>query len=232
MQDEKKKILVLGMTGTGKSTLIRELIKDKKRLIVYDTLGEYTEGGAVVYDYATLCQALTKLHDKTFRIIFQPLNPCREFSAVCDIIYSIGNICFAVEEIDTFLCLNASGLDDNFLNIVQRGRHNDIELIGVTQRPFTIPAILRSQCKALYTFRQFEQRDIDWIKGMIGAEAEKVRDLKNFEYLHYENGAITYGKTKAGIDTGDNLRVRETLPVVPEQETKNEVLPQENKSAA
>lgn len=143
----------------------------------------------------TLCETWGKVHNGNYKLVYQPANPLDEFGDICELVYDCGDITFLVEEIDTFLSLNPAGLDRRFLNIVQRGRHRDIELIGITQRPYTMPAILRSQCKELYTFRQFEQRDIDWLRGILGHQADEVKNLKQFEYLHYSDGEITRGNT-------------------------------------
>jgi hypothetical protein len=104
-------------------------------------------------------------------------------------------LCFCVEEIDSFISKNPAGLDYSFLNIVQRGRHKNIELIAITQRPFAIPPILRSQTKVFYSFCQIEARDIDWYKNIYGDQAEELRNLKTFEYLSYDNGKVTREKT-------------------------------------
>lgn len=194
MSDEKKIHLILGIRGTGKSTKAKEILKTRPRVLIYDTLCEYKDG-LIVEDYKTLCETWKKVHGQNYKLVFQPVDPLESFGDICELVYSCGDITFLVEEIDTFLSLNPAGLDRRFLNIVQRGRHRDIELIGITQRPYTMPAILRSQCKELYTFRQFEQRDIEWLRGILGHEADKVKDLKQFEYIHYSDGNIVAGKT-------------------------------------
>lgn len=201
--DEKKIILVIGQRGTGKSTIARQLIKDVKRLLIYDTLGRDYFDGVCIDNITTLNETWRKVYDKNFRIIYQPLNPREDFAYVCDLVFKCGDMTFLVEEIDTFVPLDPRSIDSEFLMLVQRGRHQEIELIGITQRPYAIPAILRSQCKDLYTFYQFEQRDIEWLRGIIGNTAEEVPSLKQFEYFHWENGNINKGKT---------VKDKETLP--------------------
>lgn len=192
---EKKIILIMGIRGTGKSTKVKEILSERKRVFIYDTLGEYTSG-VIIQDLATLSDVWLKVYDKNFKIIYQPINPVEDFSLICDLVFECGDMTFCIEEIDTFVPNNPQGLDFNFCNIVQRGRHKNIELIGITQRPYTIPPLLRSQCKRLISFRQFEQRDIDWIAAMIGGKAEEISDLKPFEYLEFDNGNINKGKTR------------------------------------
>lgn len=192
---EKKVKLILGIRGTGKSTLAKELIdKFDGTVIIYDTLCEHTSG-IICEDLQSFCLTWEKCYGKKVKIIYQPVDPEDEFGEVCELVYDCGNVLFLVEEVDTFLSLNPSGLDRRFLNIIQRGRHRDIEFIGVTQRPYTMPAILRSQCKELYTFRQFEQRDIEWLRQILGDRADEVKTLPQFEYVSFIDGSIDKGRT-------------------------------------
>lgn len=202
-------------------------MKTRPRKLIYDTLNEYNEG-IICQDLASLALAWSKV-GKEFCLVYQPINPIEDFDVICDLVFSSGDICFCIEEIDTFLSLNPAGLSRNFLNIVQRGRHNNIDLVGITQRPFTMPAILRSQCKELYTFRQFEQRDIEWLRGILGDAAEDVRNLKQYEFIAYAGGKIFKSKTKKGgfLGNTDTTTVEETrapLSEVPPQQ-REDILP-------
>lgn len=163
-------------------------------MIVYDTLCEYSDG-VICQDFKHLCEAWRHLNGKDYKLVYQPISPNEDFAAVCDLVYKCGNITFLVEEIDSFLTINTAGLDREFLNIVQRGRHREVELIGITQRPYAMPAILRSQCKELYTFRQFEKRDLEWLRGILGDRADEVEGLQQFEYIEFVEGSINKRKT-------------------------------------
>jgi energy-coupling factor transporter ATP-binding protein EcfA2 len=194
-QNEKKIITITGQRGSGKSTLVKQILPSKTRLLVYDTLGEYNAHGVVINNLPDLAKFWTTTHRGNFKIIYQPLDPFGEFDIICRLIFECGNVCFCVEEIDSFISRSPAGLDYSFLNIVQRGRHKHIELIAITQRPFAIPPILRSQTKVFYSFCQMESRDIDWYKNIYGDSADELRNLKTFEYLVYDNGNVSNGKT-------------------------------------
>ena len=163
--------------------------------MIYDTLGEYSRFGVVVQDFKTLADFWYNKVNDNFKICYQPANPAKDFSIICELVFSCGDMTFYVEEIDTFLSINPQGLDDNFLNIVQRGRHKNIELIGITQRPYSIPALLRSQAKVFYIFNQTETRDIDYLKMIIGNRANEIRDLPTFHYIMDDDGTISSGVT-------------------------------------
>lgn len=103
---------------------------------------------------------------------------------------------FLCEEIDTFLSHNAEALPEYFLHLVQRGRHRDIEMIGITQRPYAIPPILRSQAKEVYVFRQYEQRDVEFFRPILRERTDEITTLKDFEFLHWNGGKIEKGFTR------------------------------------
>jgi ABC-type phosphate/phosphonate transport system ATPase subunit len=188
---EKKVILILGQRGSGKSYLARHLIQEIKRLIIYDTLGEY-DTGINVENLNEFKEFFLKTYQGDFKICYQPVKPQDDFEAVCDIAYECGDLTFLVEEIDTFC--SAQDISENFANIIQRGRHKNITLIGVSQRPFGIPRLVTSQAKVIYSFIHREPRDLDYLKAYIGDEAEKIKDLKPYEFLKWDNGAITVSK--------------------------------------
>lgn len=182
---EKKVILILGQRGSGKSYLAKLMLAEYNRYLIYDTLGEYIKG----VSFLTL-QELKDFWGKTyqgnFRLIYQPVNPIEDFDEVCDLVYSLGDMMFLVEEIDTFC--SAQTLSTAFANIIQRGRHKDITLIGVSQRPYGIHRLVTSQAKEIHSFLHREPRDVDYLKSFIGEEAEKVRDLSRYHYLLWQGG--------------------------------------------
>lgn len=182
---EKKVILILGQRGSGKSYLAKDLIKDCKRLIIYDTLGEYNIG-ICVENLDEFKGFFLKVYPGNFKICYQPVNPINDFDIICDIVYECGDLTLLVEEIDTFC--SAQDISDNFANIIQRGRHRNITLIGVSQRPFGIHRLITSQAKIIYSFVHREPRDLDYLKAFIGDEAEKIKDLKQYEFLGWDNG--------------------------------------------
>jgi len=188
---EKKVNLIIGQRGSGKSYFARHLIQEAKRLIIYDTLGEY-DIGINVENLDEFKEFFLKTYQKDFKICYQPVKPQADFDAVCDIVYECGDLTFLVEEIDTFC--SAQEISESFANIIQRGRHRDITLIGVSQRPFGIPRLITSQAKIIYSFIHREPRDLEYLKAYIGDEAEKIKDLKKYEFLKWDDGQITTGK--------------------------------------
>lgn len=186
----------MGQRGSGKSYLAKSMLKNHNRYLIYDTLGEYEQG--VFFDNLDkLKEFWLKVYQDNFRLIYQPTIPRADFDEVCDLVYTCGDMMFLVEEIDCFC--SAQDISLPFANITQRGRHRNITLIGVSQRPFGINRLVTSQAKEIYSFVHREPRDIEYLKFFIGSEAEKVRDLPRYHYLLWKGGqGITIQKVSGG----------------------------------
>jgi len=182
--DEKLIRLVFGKRGSGKSVLARSLIHNQNRYVIYDTLGEYT-AGVTICDLDTLKRFWLKVYQRNFRIVYQPLDPDAEFDAVCELVWECQDMTFLVEEIDQYCQLHR--MSPEMKNIVQRGRHRHIELIGVTQRPANIDRLLTSQTKEMYILSMTEPRDIAYFKDAInGNIEEKIEALEQYQYVHWQ----------------------------------------------
>lgn len=185
---EKKVIVIIGKRGSGKSYLARKLIEREPRLLIFDTMSEYLDG--VVFDAEELQQfkAFWKhVYRRPFRLIYRPLVPEKEIDEIAELVYLLGNMTFVVEEVDCYC--TAYQISDAFAHIIQRGRHKNITLIGITQRPYGIHRLLTSQAKELYIFSTSEPRDRDYLKSLLGQEVEaKLDALEQYQYVKWTDG--------------------------------------------
>ena len=164
-------------------------MEPKPRLLIFDTLSEYDQG--VVFgteDREQLRDFWKKVYGKNFRIIYRPILPEQEIDAFCELVFGLGNLTFAIEEIDCYC--SAFKISDQFAAVIQRGRHKQIELIGITQRPYGMHRLLTSQAKTMYIFNTNEPRDRDYLRIYCGAEIDaKLDSLKQYEYVKWEDGS-------------------------------------------
>ena len=186
MSIEKKIILIFGKRGSGKSHLTNKLIENEQRLLVFDTLSEYTDG-VVFEDYRNFAEFWRQVYQHPYRLIYRPLNPDQEIEQIADLVYTIGDICFVVEEIDCYC--TAYQISESFAHVVQRGRHKNIMLIGITQRPYGINRLLTSQAKEIYVFNTNEPRDREYLRILLGQDIDaKLDNLKQYEYVKWTDG--------------------------------------------
>lgn len=192
---EKKIILIFGKRGSGKSYLANKLIENESRLVIFDVMSEY-ENGVVfgVESYEEFLRFWLQVYRQNFRIIYRPIKPDIEIEQVGELVYNLGYCCFLIEEIDCYC--SPYQISDNFAAIIQRGRHRNIKLIGITQRPFGIHRLLTSQAKEIYVFNTNEPRDREYLRILLGQEIDSKLDaLKEYEYVHWQDG-------KEGLEVG------------------------------
>lgn len=187
--------LILGKSGSGKTELCKRLIKDKPRFILFDTISEYKEDKKFEAVYINNKQAfleyLFRNLNKKFRIVFDPEDPEETlllnnepidlFDLTCKIVYEcLTDVIFAVEEVANFI--SPSSMPKYFRKLIRYGRHSNISGYFTSQRPADISPGLRAQATILISFRQHEPRDIQWLRAIIGEDAEKLKDLGEHEY--------------------------------------------------
>jgi len=185
---EKKVSLIFGKRGSGKSYLCKKLIDREPRLLIYDTMGEYTQG--VVFGkehWETGLDFWLKHYRQNFRLIYRPLVPDAEIEPIAELVFECGNICFVVEEIECYC--SSFQISEKFAAIVQRGRHKNITLIGISQRPYGINRLLTSQAEEIYVFNTNEPRDRDYLRSLLGQEIEpKLDQLQQYEHIYWQDG--------------------------------------------
>lgn len=199
MMRERLIRLVLGKRGSGKSYYVKQESLKANRVLIYDTIGEYSEYGVTFENLGDLIEYWLKVYDRNFRLVYQPLRPADEFDDVCDLVYSCGDMVFIAEEIDIFS--TSYDLSESFANIIQRGRHKNIDFFGVSQRPYRINRTVSSQAKEIVTFIQTEPRDLEYLRLYMGSDhIDKISTLPEYHYLKWSSsGQIEIGK-KGGHD--------------------------------
>ena len=190
MTTEKKIQLVIGKRGSGKSVLTKYLVRDTKRLVVYDIMSEYING--VTFDDTTtdiLVHFWRQVYREDFRVIYRPLKSKEEIVWLAEAIFALGALTFVVEEIDS-ICTSFD-MPVAMQAIIQRGRHKDIELIGVTPAPFGIHRDLTRQAKGIYIFKTNEPRDIQYLTRLLGGAVEaKLAALEQYQFIHWTDSQI------------------------------------------
>lgn len=192
--------LILGKTGSGKTTLARQLVRALPRCLILDNgFQEFT---------ARHFTDISQLHDhldinavagEEFKAAFTPLKS--QYDTLFRWAVEVGNeeaITLVLEECDRFPTPASAALFDE---IVQRGRHYGVNLLALTTFPYAVNIDLRRQATEIFTFRQHEPADIKWLSAVMPGEAiSQVQQLGDYEYLRWnaKNGEIEKGKTVKG----------------------------------
>lgn len=118
-----------------------------------------------------------------FRVVFHPgAEPEAEFDAVCKIVFAVGNVVFAVDEIWEFCTPNH--LPKPLRRIAFRGRHPGVTLLWAAQRPALVARGLTSVTSRFFVFRIQEDADLDALAGRIPREAlAQVASLPDRAYI-------------------------------------------------
>lgn len=182
---QREVVLVIGKTGSGKTTWAKNFIRDKTRVLILDAgFGDYS---------AREHENLSDLIDETekqncngsgfFRFSYTPRSS--ESGVILDLARVTGNCWLVLEEADR--------LDDprympEYDEVISRGRHYGVNILAVSLYPFKLPADLRRQATRLICYRMHEPRDLDYLYDVIGSDVELLPNLKPFHYLDWRAG--------------------------------------------
>lgn len=179
---ENRLTLIFGKSGEGKTTLAKKLVKGSKRVIVIDTLGEW--GSKFGYD--TLIQPIQLIDylitHKTYKLAFYPKNQT-DFNFACEVFFALRSIDLVIEEIDFWA--KSSYIPDELSWLVRYGRHRNIRLIGIVRRSMSMPILIRSQARYIYTFKQTEPQDLEYM-GLFYPYPERIKNLPPHQYILIE----------------------------------------------
>lgn len=176
--------LIFGMTGSGKSTIAKQIISKENRLIVFDNLREYENNFLIIENFSSLYSFLTNKKNQTFRISLRYDNDL-DFEYTFKLIFEIGNITVLVEEAQLYISSNEK--DNYFLRLVRYGRHRQIKIIGIARRTVELSRDFRAQTNKIISFRQIDLDDIKNLEkfGMTGLE-----NLQKFDYVKYKGKPV------------------------------------------
>ena len=197
---------VYGRRGTGKSTLVKSILRDRSRVVVFDPTGEYARlrGYAAAATIAAVRDHMKQGWKRGFRIAYVPrwdhigeLHDLTEFVWAAQAPYDDGRdhrqVTLVVEEAN--LAMPASQLPRDKGGIVRailQGRHRGIEIIGVTQRPALVHPNFRGNAAETWLFALEDYNDIGTVRRWLGdGVADQLKGLPVFTALHVIGQEIT-----------------------------------------
>lgn len=177
--------LVCGCKESGKTRIVKRGLARVRRFVVWDVRGEYAHpelgvpGARLWLDMAHFKAHL--LNGGTIeREVFACPSP--QFKAWCKWVFDTGNLFVVVEEIAR-LCPNGRATPE-LLNLIERSRHCNIDLVATTARVLKVPIDLRAQVDDLLLSSMSEPKDLNYISSWLGEPVcARVKSLPSNTFL-------------------------------------------------
>lgn len=189
---QREVILVLGKTGSGKTTWARNFIQTKSRVLVVDAgFGDYPATSIPSLNELILtADRLNANGNGFFRLTYTPR--INETPIIMDLSRVLGNCLLTLEEADRF---DDPKVCPEYDEIISRGRHYGVSILGISLYPFKLPADLRRQATRIICYRMHEPRDLDYLEDIIGEDVSRLPGLEPFHYLDWQAGIGSEVKT-------------------------------------
>lgn len=185
---------VAGSRGCGKSTLVKALWRQRmvRRRLVLDPLGDYdaetqftARNAEELRDYCESLTAGPAPATEEFSVRFMPDDGMPEAQAaalLCEWGFYLQDCNVTLEEAND--AARHGAVDPVVIRMAKRGRHYNVGLWCVSQRPSDVATSLRAELQAAEAFylRLVEANDLDVLRERRGREfADTVANLPKFE---------------------------------------------------
>lgn len=198
-------ILVFGKTGSGKTEWTKNFLANCHRVLIADA----DQRGYPAVHFKTFDELSEYIGKHTapksfFRASYTPYE--YEFPVFLDLGRIVSPVHLVLEEADR---LPDPGECFEYQEIIVRGRHTGTSLVAVSLYPYLMPKMLRSQATRIISFRQHEPADIDWLRRVMGDDANRLSNLGDHEFFDWTPGVSEFAAKKlnlTGSRTKSNIR--------------------------
>lgn len=214
MKKDAQIVGVWGGRGSGKSTCVKELVRDRDRLIVFDPIGDWERerGYKGVKDFSALLLALKKNWSQGFRFVMtspRGQDPRALLERLSMILFRVQEpyfhgkdrrkITLVVEEMALSYPERTLGAKErSFMELCNLGRHYGVEIIGISQRVAEVKKNFVGNCAEHYFFRMGAAIDAQTATQFIGSRhKEALTGLRDHEYLRFSRGNVERGRNRA-----------------------------------
>jgi energy-coupling factor transporter ATP-binding protein EcfA2 len=198
-QSDSKIITVVGLRGSGKSTLTRILAEPYAKRVIFDITEEWNDSQfRYVHNFKEFAAVYREIFtEETYTIIVR-----FEFGLSDDIIHQETDQIISLlykagkdTELESLIVFEEAHnyfpnhtLSPLMRSLLTQGRHAHINIIANTQRAASISKLLISQSAEVYMGQQFESNDINYLRETCGEIAEEASQLKKLEFIFFPVG--------------------------------------------
>ena len=215
------KLVILGKSGSGKSSLTKALIRSIPRVVIFDPKGEYAAPHVIrgatpkdLYRYIDgrkrFCVSYKPESERARRAL-EARSPEknrgkrmslieREFDQVSWGVFVVGSLTFVAEELDQ--CCTSAWAGPKFGKLLRQGRTRGVEMICISRRPTEIPKDVTANMTQMVIFNSSEPGDMDYFRRRLGPAVDRIPDLQ------------TFGVNGATVSTGIEWREGGALQLV------------------
>ena len=166
-----KPVAICGKLGTGKTTLVKNLIQSfPGKVFTLDYIWEY--GGVELNRPADF---FNNQSQKVFSYHGE------DYYFFCDLVYRVGRagvpVLVVFEEVDSY------GNDEDIKRLYRVSRHAGICLVSVLHKFTDVPPIIRAVTVYWIFFQITERNDLDYLDSIDPDLAAQVYNLPNFSYI-------------------------------------------------
>lgn len=199
------KLLVTGRSGTGKTTFILRYLAGAiaEKVFIYDHQSEFSErlgleplpltlaalGEHADRHRVTICDpSLTRTPAALGFELFCQF--CREYAQLLPAPCSTLLVC---DELHRLQETTATGLPESFVDVLEFGRRDGLDVLIASQAPNLLHNRIRNQITEVAAFSLIDERAASWLEP-VGVDADDLRRLPRGQYIYIN------------LDTGDQRR--------------------------
>jgi len=191
--------VVLGQRGSGKTSWVKKQLPALPRFVLWNTVNDDYTGFEIVSDTEALFEYVWKRRDSILQVVINYLEEKGEedkeaegFAFVCKLVEAVENVCFIVEEVDTYA--TSATIPYELKRLLKIGRHYGVSMIAVSRRPAEINRLITSQAQRFICFKTIEPNDVRYLRSIIGEPATELPQIPLLEYLDWKHGLVEKGK--------------------------------------
>lgn len=190
---------IYGASGQGKTLYARGSYRARiaagGRGVFVDPNARNGDLGRVVRSVAELRAAVAS-SGSSWSLVYQPGWGEKE-AELWPLLYRIGHVLVAVDEAQTYAASGAGALDADFLQLVQKGRNNCVDILTTCQGPNELHPRVRQNWDAVISFRQGIPQYAETLERMYFRRpglAAVLLELPRFHYLRVDQrGEVSRG---------------------------------------